>query len=267
MGKFDGVLIASDFDGTFANSKGETVNRNIEKIKYFMGEGGYFTISTGRTFQGFHKYSSEYINTGVLLCNGAMAYDYEKEKIIFNNGMGENVLKICNRVRDEFPQVGIEIYPFNQTFGINMREENHRHFIGQSINYSQLKNAYDIPLPVVKMMIFGEHKYLEKIYSDIISEYDDIDVIHGFDTWLEIIKKGSDKGEGLITLAKCLNVKKENVYAVGDGYNDIDMLVKAHKSFVPENGSEMTLKIADYIVCSNDEGVIADVIEILDGIY
>ena len=93
MGKFDKVLVLTDFDGTFANDKGDITDDNKEMISYFTKNSGLFSVSTGRTFQGFHKYSAEYINAPVLLANGALAFDYEKKKMrCFNAFAGDSTI-------------------------------------------------------------------------------------------------------------------------------------------------------------------------------
>ena len=91
--KFKNVLLASDFDGTLKNDEGIITPDVIEKIKYFISEGGYFTVCTGRIHQGFHLYNPEYINAPVLLGNGAMGYDYANNKIIFNDAIGDEGMK------------------------------------------------------------------------------------------------------------------------------------------------------------------------------
>ena len=85
--KFQNVLLASDFDGTLKNDNGEITDDVKSAIKYYMNNGGKFTVCTGRIYQGFHLYSPEYINAPVLLGNGAMAYDYENNKIVFNDAI------------------------------------------------------------------------------------------------------------------------------------------------------------------------------------
>lgn len=82
MGKFEKVLIASDFDGTLKNDDGIITDDVRSAIAYFISEGGYFTVCTGRTYQGFHLYDPSYINAPVLLTNGSMAYDYEKRACV-----------------------------------------------------------------------------------------------------------------------------------------------------------------------------------------
>ena len=49
MGKFDGILIATDWDGTFF-SGGQLFEKNLEAIKRFQSEGGSFTVCTGRHY-------------------------------------------------------------------------------------------------------------------------------------------------------------------------------------------------------------------------
>ena len=81
------------------------------------------------------------------------------------------------------------------------------------------------------------------------------------------MKKGIDKGVGLLRLAESLGCDKKDTYAAGDGYNDVEMLVAANAGFVPENGSKEALSVAKYVTRSNNNGCVANVIEILDELY
>ena len=66
MGRFDGVLLASDFDNTLiytedALRSGAPVPplsaRNREALEWFMAEGGRFTVATGRALAAFVNYA------------------------------------------------------------------------------------------------------------------------------------------------------------------------------------------------------------------
>ena len=48
MGKFDGILICTDLDGTLLRKDKSVSKENIEAIEYFKKEGGLFTFVTGR---------------------------------------------------------------------------------------------------------------------------------------------------------------------------------------------------------------------------
>ena len=57
MGKFDGLLLASDFDDTLYDLDLRIPERNLEAIGYFTGQGGRFTVATGRAHRTFAPYA------------------------------------------------------------------------------------------------------------------------------------------------------------------------------------------------------------------
>ena len=267
MNKFENVLILTDFDGTFANDKGEITEDNIEMISYFTSHGGLFSVSTGRTYQGFHHYSSDYINAPVLLANGAMAYDYEKSKIVFCDGLEEDGRGAVKKILGKFPEIAVEMYPFNETFAINLTDTSHRHFSSQGIEYKVIDDPDQAPLPWAKVMLACGDTDPREVHEFMDKFTPEISYIKTTGQFIEVLDKGVDKGSGLLKMAKFLGVDQKDAYAVGDGLNDMEMIVAASKGFVPENGNKDVLKAADYIVRSNNNGAIANVIEFLDKLY
>ena len=263
--KFKNVLLASDFDGTLKNDEGIITPDVIEKIKYFISEGGYFTVCTGRIHQGFHLYDPEYINAPVLLGNGAMSYDYEKNKIIFNEAIGDEGIKAFEAVLTKYPTVAFELYNFDKVCSININEKSKRHFTSQSIPFEQVKHVTDAPRPWTKVMILANE--FSKEIQDFLENYPEVNFLRNDGDYIEIMKKGVDKGVGLLKLAESLGCSKKDTYAAGDGYNDVEMLVAANAGFVPENGSKEALAVATHVTRSNNNGCIAHAIEILDELY
>ncbi|MBE6782402.1 MAG: Cof-type HAD-IIB family hydrolase [Ruminococcaceae bacterium] len=267
MNKFENVLLLTDFDGTFANDNGVITEDNIEMISYFTSHGGHFSVSTGRTYQGFHHYNKRYINAPVLLANGAMAFDYEKNEIYFHNGLGFEGREAIKKILNRFPDLTVEMYPFNETYAINLTDISHRHFSSQGIAYQVVNSPDEVPVPWAKSMIACEKTDPKEVHRFMDEFTPEISYIKTTGEFIEVLAKGVDKGSGLMKLARCLNVAEKDAYAVGDGLNDMEMIVAASKSFVPENGNKDVLKAADYVVRSNNNGAIANVIEILDKIY
>jgi hypothetical protein len=120
--KFKNVILASDFDGTLKNDLGEITADVRSAIADFMSEGGYFTVCTGRIYQGFHLYDPEYINAPVLLGNGAMAYDYENDDIILNDAIGDEGLSAVNDILMHYPDICIEFYNIDKVCAVNLNE-------------------------------------------------------------------------------------------------------------------------------------------------
>ena len=83
MGKFEGVLICSDLDGTFIGA-GDAISVNKNAVEYFIEEGGRFTFATGRNIA--HLLNSELytiINAPACLLNGSVIYDYKEGQILY----------------------------------------------------------------------------------------------------------------------------------------------------------------------------------------
>ncbi len=263
--KFKNVLLASDFDGTLKNDDG-TITDDVKKaIVFFMENGGKFTVCTGRIYQGFHLYNKEYINAPVLLGNGAMAYDYENHKVIFNDAIGNEGINCIKDVLSAFPDVSIEFYNINKVCAINLNSVSEQHFTSQGINFEIINTPEDAPLPWTKVMI-AAHGCSQEVQK-ILDNHPEVNYLKTTGNYVEILKKGVDKGTGLLKLAKAMGCSVEDTYSAGDGYNDVEMLVAAKAGFVPENGSPEALAVGKHITRSNNDGCIAHAIEILNEIY
>ena len=87
MGKFDGILIASDLDQTLAIGT-DVAKENIEAMEYFKREGGYFTIVTGR-MPFFVDDIVERVNPNAPIgcVNGGGLYDTVKNEYMWQSKM------------------------------------------------------------------------------------------------------------------------------------------------------------------------------------
>ena len=267
MGRFDGCLLASDFDGTLADSNGEIGTDVREALRWFISQGGLFTVCTGRTKQGFHKFSPDIINAPVLLAHGIMAYDYAKKETVFCSGIGQKEALIVNALRDRFPKICIELYSADfSTYAIHINERSCQHFTRQNIVWRDIGDVREAHGPFVKIMLScGETLAREiQLYLDGKIQKYGLKYIPSTGEYVEIIRREADKGAGLLKLASILGVPEDHVFAVGDGENDLDMLRAAAIGFVPENGHPAAKAEGDVTVRSNDCGAVAHVIGLLD---
>lgn len=77
---------------------------------------------------------------------------------------------------------------------------------------------------------------------------------------LEIVPAGTSKGSGVRMLLDHFGVTSDEVMAIGDGENDIEMIELASLGIALSNGSEKTKAVANVIGASNDEDGVADAI-------
>lgn len=79
--------------------------------------------------------------------------------------------------------------------------------------------------------------------------------------FLELLNPKVNKGQGLKELCGRLEIEPEEVMAIGDERNDLDMFAFAGTSVAMGNGNDLVKQAADYVTSSNDEGGIAQALE------
>lgn len=78
--------------------------------------------------------------------------------------------------------------------------------------------------------------------------------------FLELVPKGIDKAQSLAVLLKEINMTKEEMIAVGDGFNDLSMIKFAGLGVAMANAQDVVKENADYITLSNEEDGVAHVV-------
>ena len=96
---------------------------------------------------------------------------------------------------------------------------------------------------------------------DELKAVDGIEVTGALVNNIEVSVKGVNKGNALLRLGEMLHIKKEEILALGDGANDIEMLKKAGFGVAMENSSDEVKSAADFVTVSNYEEGAARVIE------
>jgi len=268
MGKFSGVLLATDYDDTLIAHDGSFPKRNADALAYYIAEGGLFTLATGRGHAPVSRMVPNYpINAPVIETNGTRIYDFQAQKELYAATMDESIAPLVAELMAEYPLIAVECFAGDGIYveRPNFVTEEHARRIGQEINERPLSS---IPQPWTKLLLQEHHEYLLPIQERIQREHGDkFEALFSMPTYLEIFRKGCSKGDAIHELARLLGIEHKNTYAVGDGDNDIAMLAAAGDSFCCANGSEKAKAAAGHIICHCDDGAIGDVIDYLDRIY
>ncbi|MDD6159902.1 MAG: Cof-type HAD-IIB family hydrolase [Oscillospiraceae bacterium] len=270
MGKFDGVLFASDYDDTLYNLQLTVSRENHEAIRYFMDNGGYFTVATGRAHRTFtpqiQRERLEF-NAPVVLSNGACIYDYEADRYLVENPLGEEMKAHMAEVSRQFPELGFESYHGDDVYVWNPNWVTHRHLGRMGIPYTQC-GVEEMPTPWSKVLCQQEHEYLEQVKQWIGQRFEGCcEAVFSNPYYLELTAPGCNKGTMVAEVARRLNISRENIYCIGDNSNDIPMLQISAIPFAPANCSRSVRDFGARILPHCDDHAVARAIEILDGIY
>lgn len=270
MAKFDGVLLASDMDFTLLSTDATVSRENIEALEYFTQNGGSFALCTGRTRPATERYRKILPMSGPsIYLNGALIVDESTQTMIHMDGMNDHAREAAHRVIEHFPEVGVEVFLYDKSYVCRSNQTTIDHFNHLKIPY-ELIGLDDIEEPTAlwgKINFTGPHDYMEGVREFLRPEEENYNLTYSTPVFYEMTLKGGDKGTGVLRAAKLFGIAEDHIYTVGDNFNDLPMLEVAKLAFVPNNGAEDALRLADVVVGSNDDHALRDVVRHLDGLY
>ena len=281
MGKFDGVLIVSDFDNTVVYTEGAlrtgteqppVSKENREAIEYFMDSGGTFSIATGRALPAFASLAKGIpMNGPTVLFNGAAIYDFSAGRYIRTAFLPETIRGHVHAVQQVFPDVAFEIYhDDNSVQAVNPNEITRGHLHLTHAPTVTIADIDQAPSPISKVLFEEQTPFLEQVAAFIRSQSwgEDYEVVFSADCLMEVTAKGANKGGMVKQLASLLGIRQEDVYCVGDHNNDIPMLQFARIPFAPQNAIEPVHRVPGIRILPNCwENAIAEMIAQIDDIY
>ena len=110
MGIFSDVLLTVDYDRTLTAPDSTIPERNIEAIRYFIENGGAFTINTGRSVPMTKVFRDRVpVNAPLLLYNGSAAYDVSEKKLTFCHAIHMDLWETVRRCEELFPDLTVEV--------------------------------------------------------------------------------------------------------------------------------------------------------------
>lgn len=271
MGIFDGCLLACDVDDTLVAS-GYINPKNIEKIDFFMNEGGKFSLSSGRAtcavsvvLKKLKKVSPS------VTTNGAMVYDFENDCILSEKILSEDDHYIAQMIEKLPYDIGIEIHSGLDALVTKRTSEtdDHESYEEFEVIFTTYEEATKRNWN--KVLYTCNSKEERDILKELVSKekvscdfLETSAVVYGrMRYYFEQIPKGVSKISALRELCGILNIKKGGLFAIGDYYNDVPMIKEADISAATAGAPDDVKQYADYIATTCKDGAVADFIDYL----
>ena len=271
MGKFDGVLLVSDYDDTLYSHRLEVSRGNHNAIDYFIAEGGRFTVATGRAYETFGPQIEReqlHLNAPVILSNGSTIYDFEADKLVYQSVLPSPIDEHIAQVMSVFPELGFESYNQGNVYVHNPNLVTQKHLERVNVPYTLCEHISDMPLPWSKLILEQDHPMLADIQSYILEHWGNrYEAIFSNHYLLEVTAKGSTKGALVLMVADLLGIKPEHIYCIGDNQNDLPMLKVSAIPFAPDNCAAEVRAWGPRIIGHCNDDAVAQVIRILDELY
>lgn len=267
MKRFKDCVLVSDFDGTLINSNGTISEENIRAIEYFINEGGFFCGATGRTHLGIEPYQDRLpTHAPWILFNGGGVYDIHKKRFLHEENINDQVLKpLIKDVMMALPELNIQICTSRMQYFVNPNGLADLMMVSENQEY-EICSMDDIDEAWIKLMFHGEPRILRKV-EEILIEILDQEIYRYFysgEIYLEVMRKEVSKGSGLKALKRILDDNEMKYFAIGDFFNDVEMLKWADISATPGNSPIEIKEISDITVSDNNNHAVRSFVEWLD---
>jgi Cof subfamily protein (haloacid dehalogenase superfamily) len=265
-------LIVFDLDGTLLRSDNTIGERTINYVKELKELGVKFSFASGRLHSAITNHAETLnLRAPLISLDGAIIKSFPENKVIYESYVppklvskavelaDKNLLKIA-LCHDE------AIYFTDQNSTIpNMLEK-------FGAKYKMVQSYKNYQNKVLEIVLAGDDKKLiRKVYKELSFPYS-----FGLTTsfykshhkqeiyYLEIRKKGNNKGLGFKRLAKHFGIKTKHAAVMGDWYNDISLFSTNALKVAVANAVPDLKRMADFITKhNNDQDAAADFLELV----
>ena len=259
-------LIAMDMDGTLLNDEKKLTEENIKAIKQVKEKGIFTVISTGRPISGVKPYLNmfEHGDIDFLVCNnGAVVYDVIQDKIIHEEHFKRSEIEEIIQMADDL-EISLHFLDSNQLITHN-----------NPINKYIILDAYlsDMDIFTKTPSALANHEHIHKALFTADSEMlnhktqllpqwfvEKYNCVRSDEMYFEILKENVDKASGLKKIMRSLEIDRENVIAIGDQQNDIQMLNLSGLAIAMHNASPLVKEMADIICPDNNSSGVSQVL-------
>ena len=283
-------LIAVDLDGTMLDSYGQVTENTKKVIQKTIQKETDVIIASGRPIDSIKTIAKEIgSNKYFIAGNGALIYDIQKNEVLYEKYMKKEkvleIIKIC-----EENSIAYNVYTDKTILATSLKynvlyyhKENLKKQEEKRTHINIVENMYEY---IQKMK---EEKFLKiticddskTVFQSIIRKLEKIKDIEILDVshmsrkvikqgteeipieyyYTEISSKDVDKRCAIEFLIEKLNIKKEEVIAIGDNVNDRKMIEQAGLGIAMGQSMPQLKELADYVTSSNTEEGVAKAIE------
>lgn len=272
MAIFSDILLTADYDRTLTAPDSTIPQRNLEAIRYFMENGGAFTVNTGRSLPMTRVFRDKVpVNAPLLLYNGSAAYDLEAKQFSFYHEIQLDMWETIRECFQLFPDLTVEVQGVDAHYCFTENPGWEAFSRCQQCDYA-FAHPGDNLGPFLKFTLYGQFRdvTVADMYNGSEEERRRMDaaeqllrqrfgghceVFRAATRIIDIHAKGVSKARSARELQQKLG--RKILVCAGDADNDLPMMYDADYAYAPADAI-----IADRFetVCSCADGAVADVI-------
>ena len=245
-------IVFFDIDGTLLDHEKKLPASTKKAIKQLQESGVFVAIATGRAPFMFESLREELNIDTFVSFNGQ--YVVFEGKAIYKNPLSLPEVKRLHEEADknEIPLV----FMTEKTMKSSVPNHERVEIALNSLKFTHPEHEPDFYLnhDIYQALLFCSE---EEEGNYVGGQYDKFHFIRWHEYSTDVLPAGGSKAEGIKILMDKVGFKLEDVYAFGDGLNDIEMLKEVGYGVAMGNASQLVKQEADFITKGvDDDGIL-----------
>jgi 5-amino-6-(5-phospho-D-ribitylamino)uracil phosphatase len=242
------ILLSLDLDGTLFNSHAQPTSENLRAVQLAQNNGVHVILNSGRSLPQIAKYPQLLSLNCPLICyNGSQIYNQSYTLL------HETYLSFVD-VKEAIEQT--------QHLGFHARIQTEKGEL-QEEELQGEETKFSLSEPKIYKVIFSTDGEKEKLYE--VKKYINPQIftatVEAHKKRIELTSRKTSKGLAIKMYEKLSGIHFDEIYAIGDGENDIDHFKAATFSVAMGNAKAFIKEQAHEVTKNNDENGVAFAIE------
>jgi len=255
-------LVALDLDDTLLNSKLKISPETAAAVRSAVELGVTVTFATGRMYSSALPYARELgLDVPLITYQGALMKTSNSQEVLYNKPVP---MDLAREILSFAAEEGLDVNMYLED-SLYVRSGN------SSINeYVKLARVpYKAVPDLAEVMVSEPHKLLivaspgkiDRLAAELQERWEGkLHLTKSKPYFLEFTHPAATKGQAIDSLAAELGIGREEIMAVGDSYNDLDMIDYAGVGVAMGNAVQEIKDRADYVTRGNNEHGVAEAI-------
>ena len=254
--------IISDIDGTLLNKKLEYTPRLLAAVQAAQAQGTIFTLATGRMYVSAKQAVQGLpIQVPIICYNGAYIREFDGDKMLGQQCLDiiatDKILAACKQNKWH-----VQYYINDHLYCAVDNELIRKYAKLTGVSHTVLgDDFYTAQDQISKILLIEENQDIFAIRRELEQTGAQVDFTSSKPSFLEIVPQGVSKGAAIKQLGAYLGIDIKDIMAVGDSFNDLEMLQTVGHGVAMGNAEPEVQAAARYITASNEEDGLAKAIE------
>lgn len=235
-------IVFFDVDGTLLDHEKTLPNSTKEAIGQLQRKGIFVALATGRSPFMFESLRKELDIDTFVSFNGQ--YVVFENEAIYRNPLNRTKVKKLHESAKRYHQTPL----------VFMNEATMKSSVANHQRVEEALGSLKFPHPDVQIDFYEDHDIYQALLFctkeeeiHFTSQHDQFQFIRWHEYSTDVLPRQGSKAEGIKQLMKRVGFRLEDVYAFGDGLNDIDMLQAVGHGVAMGNATDIVKQKADYV--------------------